>query len=215
MHRCLFLLGFLSFLSSFSQDSVAYSRDFRLYEGLYLTYGDMRHNWPIPKEKILTKINKDQLDFYSKLIETDTIYYVERDGTTSKLRSSDAWGYCQNNVIYINLKRNFYRIPVFGSISYFTGTVEVTNYSPGYNVFLMNNPPPMSNGNVKELRDFLFSFYTGDLYEYSLEKMEELLKGDEAIYKEFTALSKKKKKEMSNRFIRQYNEKHPVYFPKN
>ena len=211
----LFLL-FCSFLCVShikAQDSVAFTKDFRLYEGLYLGYQDFRYNWPIPKEKIITKINKDQLDFYSKLIEEEFIEYTERDGSVTKMKSEKVWGYCQNNIIFINQENNFYRIPVFGAISNFIGTVEVTNYSPGYDPF-MNAPVGSTANKVREIRQYLFDFYSGEITPFSLDKMEEYLKRDEVIYKEYLTLNKKKKKEMATKYIRMYNEKHWVYFPK-
>ena len=119
----------ISFMKINAQDSIPYSIDLRLYEGVYFSYQDFRFNWPIPKEKIISKINKDQLDFYTKLIEEEFIEFTERDGSVSKIKSEQVWGYCQNNVIFINQNKNFYRIPVFGSISNFIGTQEVINYS--------------------------------------------------------------------------------------
>ncbi len=215
MRLALFLiLG--SFLCSFhlkGQDSAAFTKDFRLYEGLYLGYQDFRYNWPIPKEKIITKINKDQLDFYSKLIEEEFIEYTERDGSVTKMRSEKVWGYCQNNIIFINQENNFFRIPVFGAISNFIGTVEVTNYSPGYDPF-MNAPMGNTANKTREIRQYLFDFYSGEVVPFSIEKMEEFLKRDEVIYKEYNTLNKKKKKEMATKYIRMYNEKHWVYFPK-
>ena len=44
--------------------------------------------------------------------------------------------------------------------------------------------------------------------------MEEYLKRDETIYNEYKVLNKKNKKEMATKYIRMYNEKHLVYFPK-
>lgn len=196
-----------------AQDSVAYSRDFRLYEGLYLGYQDFRYNWPIPKEKIITKINKDQLDFYTKLIEGEFVEYYERDGSVSKVRSEKVWGYCQNNNIFINQNKKFFRIPVFGAISNFIGTVEVINYSPGYDPF-MNAPIGSTQMKTLEIRQYLFDFYTGDITPFSTEQLEEYLKRDEAVYKEYMALGRKKKKELATKYIRMYNEKHLVYFPK-
>lgn len=196
-----------------AQDSVAYSRDFRLYEGLYLGYQDFRYNWPIPKEKIITRINKDQLDFYTKLIEGEFVEYYERDGSVTKVRSEKVWGYCQNNSIFINQNKKFFRIPVFGAISNFIGTVEVINYSPGYDPF-MNAPIGSTQMKTLEIRQYLFDFYTGDITPFSTEQLEEYLKRDEAVYKEYMALSRKKKKELATKYIRMYNEKHLVYFPK-
>jgi hypothetical protein len=195
------------------QDSIPFNKDFRLYEGLYLGYQDFRYNWPIPKEKIITTVNKDQLDFYSKLIEEEFIEYTERDGSVTKVKPDRVWGYCQNNIIFINLEHNFYRIPVFGSISNFIGTVEVTNYSPGYDPF-MNAPMTSTASKVREIRQYLFDFYSGEITPFSIDKMEEFLKRDETIYREYMALNKKKKKELATKYIRMYNEKHWVYFPK-
>lgn len=190
-----------------------FNKDFRLYEGLYLSYQDFRYNWPIPKEKIITKINKDQLDFYSKLIEEDIIEFEERDGSIAKIEPKKVWGYCQNNIIFINQDKNFYRIPVFGAISNFIGTVEVVNYSPGFDPF-MNAPMNSRAYKTREIRQFLFDFYSGEIVPFSPENAEEFLKRDEAIYKEYNALSRKKKKTQATMYIRLYNEKHPVYFPK-
>lgn len=215
MRNTVFLV-FLSFLFLGyikAQDSIAFTKDFRLYEGLYLGYQDFRYNWPIPKEKIITRINKDQLDFYSKLIDEEFIEYTERDGSVSKIKSDRVWGYCQNNIIFINQDKNFFRIPVFGAISNFIGTAEVVNYSPGYDPF-MNAPMNSSSVKTREIRQYLFDFYSGEITPFSIEKVEDYLKRDEEIYKEYNALSKKKKRELVTKYIRMYNEKHIVYFPK-
>ena len=196
-----------------SQDSVIYSRDFRLYEGIYTSYKEFRYNWPIDKDKIVTNLPKDQLDFFSKLTESDIIEYKERDGSLEKIKTEKIWGYCQNNVIFINQDKNFFRIPVFGAISNFIGTVEVVSYSRGYDPF-MNTPINSTAYKTREIRQYLFDFYSGEIVEYSIDKMEEYLKRDEVLYKEFMELSKKKKKEFAFKYMRLYNEKHPVYFPK-
>lgn len=208
-----FILVYVFSLKSSAQDSIPFTKDLILYEGLYLNYQEFRVNWPIPKEKIITTIHKDQLDFYSKLIEEEFIVYKERDGNISKIRSNRVWGYCQNNAIYINLDKNFFRIPIFGAISNFLGTVEVVSISQGYDPF-MNAPMNSTQSRTREIRQFLLEFYSGEVFPFSVEKIEELLKRDDAIYKEYMALSKKKKKEFATKYIRMYNEKHVVYFPK-
>lgn len=196
------------------KDSIVFSKNFALNEGLYINYADLRHNWPIPKEKISTKIDKNQLDFYTKLIESENINYIERDGSQAKIYSGDVWGFCQNNVVYINYKRTFFRIPLFGAISYFIASVEINVASPGYNPFINSSGGTGTNG-AREIREFLLEFYSGNLIEFSFDDLELLLKKDEAIYNEFRNLSKKKKKEQVSKYIRLYNEKHPIYFPKN
>lgn len=213
MRKAILFLFVLIYFKGICQDSIPYSNNFRLYEGLYLNYNEFRVNWPIPKEKIITKLNKDQLDFYSKLIEEDFIEYKERDGSIVKIASNKVWGYCQNNTLFINMNKTFYRVTIFGAICSFIGTVEVQNISQGYDPF-MNPVIGSSQGKTKEIRPFLFHFYSGDIVPNSPENLEEFFKQDEAIYKEYIALKKKKKKEFSSKYIRLYNEKHPVYFPK-
>jgi hypothetical protein len=209
------LIGVLmGFKGSAQSDSVAYSRDFLLYEGLYLTYQDFRHNWPISKEKINTPINKEQLEFYTKLIDEPEINYVERNGQPDRIKPEKVWGYCQNNIIYINLGKSFHRISSFGAISYFVATVDVNRFMPNTGMYI-NSLPVSGSTNVKELRDFLMDFYTGIVYPSSTEQLLEMLKSDPVLYKEYEALSHKKKKEMALKYVRLYNEKHPVYFPKN
>lgn len=196
-----------------AQDSVIYSKDFRLYEGIYINYEDLRFNWPIDKEKIITNLPKEQLDFFSKLVESDMIEYKERDGSVIKIKTEKIWGYCQNNVIFINQENSFFRIPVFGAISSFIGAVAVINHSPGFDPF-MNTPSNSTAHNIKEFRPFLFDFYSGDITEFSLEKLEEYLSRDISLVNEFKQLRKKKKKEYAAKYIRMFNEKHPVFFPK-
>lgn len=209
-----FILIFHFPFKNLAQDSIPFSKDFILYEGLYLNYQEFRVNWPISKDKIITSINKDQLDFYSKLIEEEFIVYKERDGNITKIKSDRVWGYCQNNTIFINLDKNFFRIPIFGAISNFIGTIEVASVSQNYNIF-MNAPINSTQSRTREIRQFILEFYSGEITLFSSEKIEELLQPDEVIYKEFMALSKKKRKELSTKYIRMYNEKHLIYFPKN
>ena len=206
-----FVLSFNANLRA--QDSVMYSKEFRLYEGIYINYEDLRFNWPIDKEKIITNLPKEQLDFFSKLVESDMIEYKERDGSVIKIKTEKIWGYCQNNVIFINQENSFFRIPVFGAISSFIGAVAVINHSPGFDPF-MNTPSNSTAHSIKEFRPFLFDFYSGDITEFSLEKLEEYLSRDISLVSEFKQLRKKKKKEYAAKYIRLFNEKHPVFFPK-
>lgn len=210
----LIIFSVLSFNSNLrAQDSVMYSKEFRLYEGIYINYEDLRFNWPIDKEKIITNLPKEQLDFFSKLVESDMIEYKERDGSVIKIKTEKIWGYCQNNVIFINQESSFFRIPVFGAISSFIGAVAVINHSPGFDPF-MNTPSNSTAHSIKEFRPFLFDFYSGDITEFSLEKLEEYLSRDISLVNEFKQLRKKKKKEYGVKYIRLFNEKHPVFFPK-
>jgi hypothetical protein len=201
----------------FSQtDSVTFSRGALLEEGIYLHYVDFRTNRPVPKAVIKSQENKDRLDFLDKTIENQDYITFTFDGFEHREATDSLWGYCQNNTIYINYEGHFCRIPVFGNISHFIATVEVTNlanYSPYYN----NNAVVATGMQMKgkEVRQYLLDFYSGKVLDYNLDNFSELLKNDEKLYSEFKQLKKRKQKDMMGMFLRRYNEAHPIRFPVN
>lgn len=211
--RCIFLVltCVLSFIGKAQKDSVIYSEN-ELTEGIYLSYDDFRKNTPITKNEIETTINKDQLDFFGKVIDQLKFTY-KKNGNTQIAEAKNAWGFYQNHTLYINYKEMFYRVPVFGAICYLVAVVEVPVYYPGFY-------GPGFGGSAgttmktKEVREFIINFYDGVVQELNYDVVEQLLSRDETLYKEFKALKKRKKKELISRYIKRYNELHPVYFLK-
>lgn len=200
-------------LSGWAQnDSIAYNPATPLTEGIYLNYNDFRKNDAIKKEQVETNINKEQLDFFGKVIDQEKLTYI-KSSSTNTILTKDVWGYVQNGTLFINYKNNFYRVPVFGSICHFVALVEVSNYYPGY--YPVNYGGTVGTSvKTKEVREFIMNFYDGITEEQSMEKIEKLLSRDETIYKEYMSLKKKKRREQVSRYIRKYNELHPIYFLK-
>ena len=181
-------------------------------DGLYLTNNDHRHNKAISKENIIININKDQVDFYYKVTATTKIEYSV-GGTTYTMEPSHIWGFVQNGTLFVNYKGVFYRVPVFGAISYFAGVVEVSGYYTGV------YDPMFGVGagrtvKTKELNEFIVSYFDGNVVPFDLNYLELLLSTDEKIYKEYKSLSKRKRRKQVTRFVRMYNEKHPVHYLK-
>jgi hypothetical protein len=197
------------FFSIAQTDSVLYNENINLKEGIYLTYEDFRKNNPIVKEEIETTVNKEQLDFFGKVVDQLKISYV-RNGTKNLVEAKNCWGFYQNKTLYVNYRETFYRVPVFGSICYLVALVEVPVYFPGP----YGPTYGTTTARTKEVREFIINFYDGVVEELNFEKVEKLLSRDETLYKEFMALKRKKKKEQISRFIKKYNELHPVYFLK-
>lgn len=179
-------------------------------DGLYLTNNDHRHNAAITKDKIITSINKDQVDFFYKLTSGNKIEYL-RDGNTTPLDPTTVWGFVQNKTLFVNFKGVFYRVPVFGAISYFAGVIEVTGYYTGiYDpMYGMGGGRPVK---TKEINEFLVSYYNGKVIPFDLDQLDALLKTDETVYKEYKSLSRRKRRKQITRFIRMYNDRHPVYY---
>lgn len=179
-------------------------------EGLYLDYIQFRENKPITKQHIKTDIDTSQLDFFTKVVSQKQITIITPNGE-QKLFPKELWGYYQNGILYIYYDNAFYKVPVLGAISYFIGTQEVTYYT-GVGMG-MGYPYGMGGGvpvKTREVKDFLLDYYTGKVYPFSIEQLEELFKIDNEIYNEFTQLSRKQKKKKYSYYIRKFNEKHPI-----
>lgn len=188
-------------------DSLNYQRT----EGLYLDYIQFRENRPIRKHQIVTNIDTNQLDFFTKVVSQRGIQIQAKNDEVMSITPSELWGYYQNNSLYIYYENAFYKVLVLGAISYFIGTQEVTYYS-GMGIGVGGYPYGMGGVPVKarEMKNFLLDYYTGKVYPFSIEQLEELFKQDEEIYKAFTQLNRRTKKKKYTYYIRLFNEKHPV-----
>ena len=190
-------------LSCFGQTDSVRVPDERL-DGIFLTYDDFRHNRAVKSGEIVTDINRDQLEFIGKVMNLDKITYTNATGTHTA-DPGVSWGFFQNRTLYVNFKGEYFRVPVFGSICYLVATVTLVNggfYDPmfGYGV---------NSTRTKEIREFMINYYDGVVTEFSMEHAEQLLARDPALFAEYDKLSRRKKREQVNRYIRRFNEEHP------
>src|SRR3954462_5921693 len=95
-------------------DSISASALPKLVDGIYLTYQDFRNYKPVTKEQIYSKIDKSQLEFVGKVMFEEKVTFTRNDSLVT-IPTKIAWGFFQNNTLYINYKEEFYRVPVFGS----------------------------------------------------------------------------------------------------
>jgi hypothetical protein len=179
-------------------------------DGIYLSYDDFRKNKIITKDQVVSSLDKDQQEFIGKVMFNETFSYKQPNGDVATVETKKAWGYFQNNTFYVNVNNDFYRVPVFGSISYFVANVTVVNvgfYDPrfGYGA---------GSSRTREIREFLMNYHNGSIVEFNMDRAEELLSRDAELYKEFKKLGHRKQKEQVYRYIRKYNELHPVYYLK-
>jgi hypothetical protein len=208
VHRVLvFFFVFTSLFVIAQKDSTLYQTGVYLNDGVYLTYYDFRRNKVIPAEDLVSPAQPDQLDFVSRAVENEKMRY-RIDGKEYSINSKEIWGYVQNGTFYVNFQGKFYRIPVFGSISFLVATVEVRQagfYDPRFGGYT-------GATTTYEQREFIINFYDGRMQELKMEDLEKLFSRDKALYAEYKQLSNRKQKEQVYRFIRKYNENNPVYF---
>lgn len=198
------------------QDSlklVEYSPGFRFREGIYINHHQINSNKPIPLSRIITKHNKNDFDFYEKLLSEEKVSYYDSYGLKKELEVVNLRGFCRRGSIYINWGDDFSRVTVVGSICHFVSSVTVYEDQPHYNNYNYYNVPTTTSRT--ELRQYIMNFNTGKIVDYNYESILVFLMPDTELYDEFNNLKKKKKKQMKFLYIRKFNEKHKLYIPLN
>jgi len=215
----LFVLSIYFLPSGFSQNvennkgKVKYTPAFKFTDGIFLNFQQVKNNNPVPKSQILTTIDYNSFDFYDKLFENKFITIYDNLGIQKKIEVKKIWGFSNKGIIFINMNDEFNRIPVFGSISHFIANKTVQEYNPyRYNNSYYYYNDPYSTKTV--MVQYLLDFDTGNIYDFTIGSVEKIISKDIELYEEFSKLSNRKKKKLKFLYIRKYNQKHPVYFPK-
>jgi hypothetical protein len=225
-------LALLSVAAAGQTDSAGmtrYTPGFRFAEGIFLGFDQVRQNKPVPRSGIITNIPYDDPDFYDRVLREKTISFFDNLGGKQEVSTKNIWGYARNGVLYINLNEGYYRITIVGSICHFVASL--TTYGNSYNPYYSSygypyysypyynpyNPYYSSYNNTSssEMRQYLLDFKTGNILDYEVESVKVLLMADPELHDEYTSLGKKKQKQMKFLYIRKFNERNPLYFPKN
>ncbi|MBA7519583.1 hypothetical protein ES705_11662 [subsurface metagenome] len=202
-----------------STELVEYTTDFQFKEGLYLNFNQIKTNSPLPKSRIISTYDYNDPEFFDKVLSKLKVFYYDNIGNRNELKSDNIWGYSRNGFLYINIDDDFFRITLIGAICHFIAShTTYTNYynSPYYyNSYYDPYRMHPSSYPTTEMRQYLLDFTTGRVLDYNFESLEAILMQDPELHDEFVALSKKKKKQLKFIYIRKFNSRNPLYFPKN
>lgn len=191
-------------------DSVQYSQGFAFNPGIYLNYEQFRTNSPIPKKAIVYEgADTSKLDFLRLLLVKDQFQWRDTAGVVHTTKTINTWGYSENKSVYIRYNYSFNRVVVIGTICHFTA--YVTNYmntGPG------SVPTQQYGTPVETMQQYVIDTKTGGIYDFNAQTISYILQRDPVLSAEYTALKKRQKKEQAFIYLRKYNEKHPLYFPK-
>ncbi len=196
-----------------NKNSIKYTPAFKFTDGIFLNFQEVKDNNPIPKSQILTEINYNSFDFYDKLFENEYITIYDNLGIKKEVDTRTIWGFSNKGIIYININDEFNRIPVFGSISHFIANKTVIDYNP----YMYGNTHYYYSDPYNEktvMMQYLLDFETGKIYDFTSGSVKKIISKDLELYEEYTKLSKRKQKKLMFLYVRKYNEKHPIYFPK-
>lgn len=214
---------FLFLTSVFSQQDsvnlVEYTPEFKFKEGIYLNFGQVKNNSPLPKSRIISATDYSDPDFFDKILDGKHIYYYDNIGNKNELKTDRIWGYSRNGFIYIRMDDGYFRITLIGAVCHFIAseTTYTTHYNSPYyyNSYMDPYRTYPSTYPTTEMRQYILEFETGRVLDYSDESLEVILMLDPELHDEYASLSNKKKKQLKFMYMRKFNQRNPLYFPRN
>ena len=236
MKRFLVLLFIVAGLSGSAQkldssrDTVKYERGFEFKAGIYLTFEDFKSNNAIAFENFVSK-DGSHISWEASVRENkrEIIYHILPDDTVA-IDIVDIWGWSNGINIFYALEGGtidfikggiksliksieFVRIPIIGSMCHITDFkgrnkryVSRVNENKNY---LMHIYPS---------HEFMISLKSDKWYDFSKKGMFEALADNDKdllfhFEKESQGKYKSSLKSVLYKYLRIYNQKHPLYFP--
>ncbi len=201
------LITMLSISASAQQDStmVRYQGGFEFHDGIYFDFQAFRDNAPsVPKANLTTDQGKPVTDLRNT---NGKVYYPDSTGKKAKIDFDHIWGFCDNGVVYVGAGDGFSRIGLMGSLSHLVFDATYRNLDP----YMLNG----GTSYTTEVERFL-DMAMGAFLPVTAEGLYEVVKTDPVLKEEFDALPKKQRDKPETVFLymRRYNDRHPLYFPR-
>ncbi len=193
---------------------IKYDLSFDFNEGIFLSFSDFRNNIAIDFSK--TNIALANQTPKESLIEKGGFEYFDEYGNRKSVGLQNIWGYAYKGKIYIFHANGFHLIPYIGTISHFIAQVLVRQNSindPFYDPYYYYTGPS-SYTRIENIQ-LLLDMREGKIYGFNRENVAYAIQSDSVLHKEYTELRKRKQRKLMFYYIRQFNEKHPIYFPEN
>lgn len=202
------LLLLLVFVTSYwvtAQPKVRYTDDFYFERGVYPTMGDWKAHDPVKAQDIITDLDPASPGFFQELFQEPTFRYPKNNEIV-RLRPDEIFGYAQNGQLFY---RTNYRFETIGAI----GVLREVDLVDAYSSFIK---PGESYEAAREEGSgdlYIFDYETGDFFKCKAKKLEAIFQRDAELYQEYKS-ARGKKSDRIKRFIKEYNFRHPIYFPK-
>ncbi len=201
------------FIAKPKVDSVAYSRDYQLAEGVYLKWVDFKENSPLGKEQIIIDYPKDQGDFWNQVVMKKNINYYDNSGVTKSIKTDQLWGFSINKRLYINTAEGFRKCILIGSLCYLDKVQD-----PLSNLPMLEREALESTSGAPQFASVpekisVFDMETNISEDIDSGDLKLILAREPELLREYSALSYKRRKQTIMLYLRKYNEKHPLYLP--
>lgn len=188
-------------------DSVAYTPGFPFNDGLYFSFAAFRSNTPdVPRDQLRNKNGQALGDLRTA---SGDVWVPDSSAGVRKLALDGLWGFCDNGTVFVRAGNGFVRIGMLGSIAHlvYDATYRDWNHYGYYGNY------GTRTYTVQEQR--FLDMATGQAVPVSADGVYSLIERDQVLAEEFNAIPRKQRKEaILFQFVRRYNDRHPLFFPR-
>lgn len=188
---------------------IRYDGGFDFREGIYFGFEDFRANRPsVALKDLLNDQGKPAGDLRQS---NGKLFYMDSTGTRQQVNLDRTWGFCNRDVVYVRIGDGFNRIGMMGAIAHIVFDNTYSSWGGYYGGMYGMGP---STTTVQEQR--LLDMETGTFLPVSAGGVYQAIQDDPELRAEFGSLPKKDRNQDVSvfRFVRRYNERHPLDFPK-
>lgn len=206
MRAIFFFLTFsLPSLALLAQNEERYTQDFRFARGLYLTIEDWKANKPLRPEDIIFDADYTSPRYFQYLLGAKQFRY-NRNNEIVYVNTDDIFGYANGQEVFYSKQ---YRFEIIGKICLLQQIDMVDRYTS----FLNPGEQYQATRTEGTGKLFVLDYETGDFTRFKPKAVEKLLQRDPELFQEYKK-AKGKKKDKAQDFIKEYNFRHPIFFPK-
>jgi hypothetical protein len=183
---------------------VQYKGGFDFREGIYLDFHSFRYNSP---SYPLEELTDEQGIRIREIRGSNRFFHPDSTGERKEIDLDRAWGFCDNNVIHVHAGDGFFRIGMMGSLAHVLFEESYRDMDAAY---------PYGGTSVQTVQsEYILNMATGEFMRFDAAAMEKALADDEVLKPQWDEIPKKKRKqEVLYLFLRRYNDRHPLYFPR-
>lgn len=196
---------FLPFAHLSAQEKVRYTDDFRFARGIYLSLSDWKANKPVKPEEIISEGDPNSPKFFQYLLAKEQFRFP-RNNEIVYVKTGDIFGYSNGRDIFYGKQ---YRFEIIGQIN----LLEEVDVVDSYSSFI--NPGEQYQATRAEGTGklYLLDYETGKFTRCKPKEAEALFRRDPQLYQEYKQAKGSKKQRIHN-FIKEFNFRHPTYFPR-
>lgn len=178
-----------------AQEATTYPPD-----GVYSSFSAFRAGKPSLTKDQMVKSGSQEFTI-RQWVNSEKLLFRDASGEPVSFERRDFWGYVENGTLYIFLGNKFHKITVLGSISYFLESYPTVK----------GNPSPVVTESRATSAYRLLDMETGDILDYDISNLQQLLEPDEELFNEFKAIvSQKTKRKRMYSYMERYNKKYPL-----